>query len=83
MKTHKWLTHALIRISGPVRSHPGKHSAAPAHVRTAPRIVMMGFIILALVLGSAGVVTAAFSSHGSTGTHSVSTARTPQTPWMY
>jgi hypothetical protein len=66
MKTHQWLSHALIRASGPVRSAPSKHCAGSAHARA-----VRGILISTLVLSSLVAVAAALTSNGSVGHISV------------
>ncbi len=96
MKTHRSLRHAVIRTSESVRSASGRHGKPPTgtiHARA-----VRGILILALVLGSLGVVVAAASGHGNTGHSSAHqraklppVTRTSPTkpgdfinsPWMY
>jgi hypothetical protein len=75
MKTHQWLSHALMRASGPVRSAPSKHCARPAHAR-AVRGILFSTLVLSLV-----AVAAALTSHGSVG--HVSVLHAIAMPFMY
>jgi hypothetical protein len=75
MKTHQWLFHALLRIGGPVRSNPGKHSAGTAYFRSA-----RGILISALVLGLVAAATA-LTSHG--GLDHLSALRVIANPFIY
>ena len=76
MKSHKWLSHAITRVSRPVRNTPGKPSTGRARVWAT-----RGILVMALVLGGVGAVVAALSSHGSVG--HVSSVRIMHVPWMY
>jgi hypothetical protein len=93
MKTHRWLRHVIMRISGSVGSAPRESSTGT--VRAWARC---GILVLALVLGGLG---AAASGHGSTGhvqasahqpadslalsanVGSISSGLTSRLPWMY
>jgi hypothetical protein len=58
MKTHKWLLHAFMRTSGPVRSAPVKPPIGAIRFWAT-----RGMLMTALVLSSLGAVVA-LSSHG-------------------
>jgi hypothetical protein len=66
MKTHKWLQHVLMQISGSVGSAPREPWAVRAWARC-------GLLVLALVLGGLG---AAASGHDSAG-HVQASGRQP------
>lgn len=93
MKTHRWLRHVIMRISGSVGSAPREPST-----RTVRACARRGILVLALVLGGFG---AAAPGHGSAGhvqasahqladnlalsadAGSISSGHTIRLPWMY
>lgn len=95
MKTHRWLSHVIMRTSGSVDSGPREPSTGAVRAWAT-----RGILVPALVLGSLGVAASASPGHGSTG-HVQASAHQPadslalsadadsiisghnRLPWMY
>jgi hypothetical protein len=96
MKTHKWLSHVLMRTSGSV----GGAHRVPSN-GTVRVWATRGILVLALALGSLGAAMSAAQGHGRTGraqasahqsasshafsagTGSISPGQASRLPWMY